>query len=169
MPTYVLFHDLHLFNNFLVFILPSAFWAFNMLLMRTYYDTIPPSLEESARLDGASDIVIYVRVIIPLSMPIIAVISMYCGVAQWNSWYDAVLFITKKGLYPLQVILQQLIQQSYVNLSDLKSGNVRNQKTISPEAIRMATLIVTTLPIVFIYPFFQMHFIKGIMIGAVKA
>ena len=168
LPYYVTISQLHLFNNLLVYILPHGFWAFNMLLMRTYFDTIPPELEESARLDGASELKIFLRIIVPLSMPIFAVIAMFNGVWQWNSWFDAALFVTKFELRPLQNVLQSLIQENTADLVMLMQGRIQ-ERTVSAETIRMTTLIVTTLPIVFIYPFFQKHFIRGIMIGAVKA
>lgn len=168
LPYYVTISQLHLFNNLLVYILPHGFWAFNMLLMRTYFDTIPPELEESARLDGANDLTIFFKIIVPLSMPIFAVIAMFNGVWQWNSWFDAALFVTKFELRPLQNVLQSLIQENTADLVMLMQGRIQ-ERTVSAETIRMTTLIVTTLPIVFIYPFFQKHFIRGIMIGAVKA
>jgi putative aldouronate transport system permease protein len=168
LPYYVTISQLHLFNNLLVYILPHGFWAFNMLLMRTYFDTIPPELEESARLDGASELTIFLRIILPLSMPIFAVIAMFNGVWQWNSWFDAALFVTKFELRPLQNVLQSLIQENTADLVMLMQGRIQ-ERTVSAETIRMTTLIVTTLPIVFIYPFFQKHFIRGIMIGAIKA
>ena len=168
LPYYVTISQLHLFNNLLVYILPHGFWAFNMLLMRTYFDTIPPELEESARLDGASDLTIFFKIVLPLSMPIFAVIAMFNGVWQWNSWFDAALFVTKFELRPLQNVLQSLIQENTADLVMLMQGRIQ-ERTVSAETIRMTTLIVTTLPIVFIYPFFQKHFIRGIMIGAVKA
>jgi putative aldouronate transport system permease protein len=168
LPYYVTIAKLGLFNNLLVYILPHGFWAFNMLLMRTYFDTIPPDLEESARIDGASELTIFLKIILPLSMPIFAVIAMFNGVWQWNSWFDASLFMTKFDLRPLQNVLQSLIRENTADLVMLMQGRVQ-QRTVSAETIRMTTLIVTTLPIVFIYPFFQKHFIRGIMIGAVKA
>jgi len=168
LPYYVTISQLHLFNNLLVYILPHGFWAFNMLLMRTYFDTIPPELEESARLDGASELTIFLKIIVPLSMPIFAVIAMFSGVWQWNSWFDAALFVTKFELRPLQNVLQSLIQENTADLVMLMQGRIQ-ERTVSAETIRMTTLIVTTLPIVFIYPFFQKYFIRGIMIGAVKA
>lgn len=168
LPTYILMSKLHLFNNFLVFILPHGFWGFNMLLMKTYFDTLPPSLEESAKLDGASEFKIFIRIIVPLAMPIMAVVAMYTGVWHWNSWFDAVLYITKEDLRPLQTILQRLIMESYASSMEAASGRV-SERTVSSEAIKMSTLMVSTMPIVFIYPFFQKYFIKGIMIGAVKA
>jgi putative aldouronate transport system permease protein len=168
LPYYVTIAQLGLFNNLLVYVLPHGFWAFNMLLMRTYFDTIPPDLEESARIDGASELTIFLKIILPLSMPIFAVIAMFSGVWQWNSWFDAQLFVTKFELRPLQNLLQSLIRENTADLVMLMQGRIQ-QRTVSAETIRMTTLIVTTLPIVFIYPFFQKHFIRGMLIGAVKA
>ena len=168
LPYYVTIAQLGLFNNLLVYILPHGFWAFNMLLMRTYFDTIPADLEDSARIDGASELVTFFKIILPLSMPIIAVIAMFNGVWQWNSWFDAQLFVSRFELRPLQNILQSLIRENTADLIMLMQGRIQ-ERTVSAETIRMTTLIVTTLPIVFIYPFFQKHFIRGMMIGAVKA
>lgn len=168
LPYYVTIAKLGLFNNLLVYILPHGFWAFNMLLMRTYFDTIPKDLTESARIDGANELTIFIRIVFPLSLPIFAVIAMFSGVWQWNSWFDAQLFMTKFDLRPLQNVLQSLIRENTADLVMLMQGRIQ-QRTVSAETIRMTTLIVTTLPIVFIYPFFQKHFIRGIMIGAVKA
>ena len=169
-PTYVWMYQLKLVNSFWIFILPNCFWAFNMLLMRTYFEGIPESLEESARLDGAGDLTILFRIILPLSMPIVAVIAMYSGVWQWNAWYDAMLYITSPNLKPLQAILQEMIKASSTSAQQMaQSGGQAMQNQGSPEAVRMATLVFTTLPIACIYPFFQKYFVKGIMIGAVKA
>ncbi len=168
LPYYVNIAQLGLFNNVLVYILPHGFWAFNMLLMRAYFETIPSELEDSARMDGAGDLTIFFRIILPLSMPIFAVIAMFNGVWQWNSWFDAQLFINNASLRPLQNILQDLIRENTADLVMLMQGRIQ-ERTVSAETIRMTTLIVTTLPIIFIYPFFQKYFIRGIMIGAVKA
>lgn len=168
-PMYVLIYRLNLINNFLVYILPNGFWAFNMLLMRTYFDALPEELEESARLDGAGDLRIFLQIIVPVSMPIIAVIAMFSGVFQWNAWFDAMLYITKQNLKPLQAVLQQLIMSSFSETVSLASGGRIAQQQYSPEAIRMATLVITVLPIVLVYPFFQKYFVQGVMIGAVKA
>lgn len=168
-PYYVLIHDLHLFNNFLVYILPGGFYAFNMLMVRSYYDTIPPSLEESAKIDGASYFKIFMAIIVPLSMPVLSVILMFTAVSQWNSYFDVVLFITKKNLFPLQTILQNLLQETQTSIQSLQTGGPANNKVISSESVRMSTLIITTIPIVIVYPFFQKHFVKGIMVGAVKS
>lgn len=168
-PTYVLMFNLKLYNNFLVYVLPHGFYAFNMLLMRTYFDTLPAELEESARIDGAKDLRIFAQIILPLSMPIVAVIAMFSGVWQWNAWFDAMIYITRPELKPLQAILQQLIQESYTNTLQLAQGGKIAEKLASPEGVRLATMVVTVIPIVMVYPFFQKHFVRGIMIGAVKA
>ena len=168
-PSYVLMYKLHLVNNFWVFILPNVFWAFNMLLMRTYFEGIPESLLESAKLDGAGEIKILLRIILPLSMPIIAVIAMYSGVWQWNAWFDSMLYITSADLKPLQAILQEMIKASSTSMMQMAEGGGKAAAQGSTEAVRMATLVFTTLPIVCIYPFFQKYFVQGIMIGAVKA
>lgn len=168
LPYYVLIHDLHLFNNFLVFIVPAGFSAYNMLVMRTYFESIPASLEESAKLDGAGELTVLFKIIFPLSKPILATIAIFVGVRQWNQWFDAMLFITKPSLLPMQAILQKMLKEA--DLADLGvKAMVAKQRDTSAESLRMATLMVTTIPIVLIYPFLQKHFIKGVMIGAVKA
>lgn len=168
LPTYVWIHDLHLFNNFLVYILPHGFWAFNMLLMRSYFDTIPESLEEASKIDGAKDLRILLQVVVPLSMPIVSVIAMYVGVWHWNEWFEPLLYVTRPGLKPLQSMLQRIIMESMGSAMEAQSGRV-TEHAVSPTSIQMATLIVSTLPIILIYPFFQRYFIQGAMIGAVKA
>ncbi len=167
-PNYVLMFNLGLYNNFWVYILPHGIWAFNMLLMRTYFDGLPSELEEAGKLDGAGDLTIFFRVILPLSMPIVSVIAMYSGVWQWNSWYDAQVYITRSNLKPLAAVLQQMIMSAYSSQMSLAGGGQVVQQS-SPEAIRMATLVVTTVPIVIVYPFFQKYFVQGVLIGAVKA
>jgi putative aldouronate transport system permease protein len=168
LPTYILMHDLHLFNNFLVYILPHGFWAFNMLLMRTYFDTIPASLEEASRMDGARDLRILVQVVIPLSMPAISIISIYVGVWHWNEWFEPLLYVTTTNLKPLQSMLQRIVTESMGSALEAQAGRVA-EHVVYPTSIQMAALIVSTLPIVFLYPVFQKYFIHGTMIGAVKA
>jgi putative aldouronate transport system permease protein len=168
-PYYVLIHQIGLFNNFLVYILPHGFWAFNMLIMRTFFQTIPPSLEESASLDGAGPLTIFIKIIIPLSMPIVATISIFVGVFQWNSWFDGMLFITKKDLVPMQTFMQRLLMENFTTDILAKQSLSSSNITSSPESVKMSMIIVTTFPVLTIYPFFQKYFIKGVMIGAVKA
>ncbi len=165
-PQYVNINDLGLMNQFWVYIIPHAFGAYIMLIMRTYFQGISPSIFESALIDGASEIKIFIRIVIPLSMPIIAVAALFQGVWQWNEWFDAMLYVVNVRLHPLSMLLQRIIRQNETSgLQDAMAGGVMQ---LSPQSIRMTMLLVITLPIVIIYPIFQRYFVKGVMIGAVK-
>lgn len=167
-PTYVNIYDLGLMNSFWVYILPHAFGAFNMLVMRTYFNTIPESLEESAVIDGAGYWRILARIVVPLSMPIIAVIALWQGVWQWNAWFDAMLYVNDVTLHPLMMLLQRIVEQNELPPENVDAFMGGAGRIFSPKSMQMAMLIVATTPIVMIYPFFQRYFVKGVMIGAVK-
>lgn len=175
-PQYLLYSKLHLLNNFFIYILPGAFSFYNMIIIRTYMYTIPASLEESAKLDGANEITIMWRIIFPLSLPIIATICLWTAVGQWNDWVTTLYFITKSRLYTLQYILVQMIQDSDRIAKLLESSLQSNMahstgtvvRTTTPESFRAAQIVITTIPIILVYPFLQKYFIKGIMIGSVK-
>ncbi|MCU6733272.1 carbohydrate ABC transporter permease [Diplocloster agilis] len=167
-PMYVLIYKLNLINNILVYIIPNGFATFYMLLMRTYFESLPDSLEEAARLDGAGDLTIFFKVIMPLSRPIVATVAMYIGVWQWNTWLDANLYITKFELLPMQSILQKMLLESFSSDLQAQAQLALGAQGTSPETLRMAAVVVSTIPIVCIYPFFQKYFAKGVMIGAVK-
>lgn len=169
LPYYVLISKLGLFNNFLVYIIPQGIWTFNLLIMRTYFESLPDSLEESAKIDGASDLMIFAKIITPISMPIVATVVMFVGVWQWNSWFDAMLFVSNIDLIPMQSMLQKLLLESFSADLQAQAKLAQGIKQTSPESLKMAAVIVTTVPIVIIYPFMQRYFIKGMMIGAVKA
>lgn len=173
LPAYILIYKLHLFNNLLVYILPYGFWAFNMLIMRTFFDSLPPSLEESAKIDGASELQVFMKIILPLSMPVLATIAMFNGVWQWNAWFDSMLYMTNEKLYPLQYLLQKILKESLLSQTMASQGNVgavgRGGSTqTSPESLKMTIMIISVVPIVLIYPFLQKYFIKGFLVGAVK-
>lgn len=169
LPYYVVIHDLGLFNNFLVYILPTSFGAFFMFLMKLYFETIPTSLEESAKLDGAGDMAIALKIYFPLSTPVVVTVALFIGVSQWNSWFDALLFVTNRKLYPLQLLLQNVLRQnelsSYTAIAEAGRGM---RKTVSNETIKMAILFITCLPVMLIYPFAQKYFVKGMTMGSVK-
>lgn len=171
LPFYMLIHDLHLMNNFLVYIIPGCFSTFFMILMKVYMETIPEALEESAFLDGAGDTQIAFKIYLPLCIPVIVTVALFAGVGQWNSWFDSLLYVTNKKLRPLQMLLQNLMQEneamSGAQLLEMGRNNKKRLR-ISSQSYQMAVLIVTTLPIVFIYPFAQKYFVKGMIIGAVK-
>lgn len=174
-PVYILYSKLHLLNNFLVYVLPGAFNLFNMVIIRTYLSTIPESFEESAKLDGANEIIIMFKIIIPLSMPILATITLWTIVGHWNDWTTSLYFITKSKLFTMQFVLMKILRE-YEQLQNLIRESLERGKGISAgtgksstsEAIQAAQIILTTVPIIVTYPFLQKYFIKGVMIGAIK-
>ena len=165
---YVNIAQLGLMNNFLVYILPYGFIAYYMLIIRTYFTSIPASLEESAQLDGAGDVIIFFRIVLPLCKPVLATIALFAGVFQWNSWFDAMVYVPNTKLQPLQLVLQNVLKQAF-GLANMKMLVQSSEIKVTAEAVQMATLIIATVPILMIYPFVQRYFVKGIMIGAVKA
>jgi putative aldouronate transport system permease protein len=174
-PIYLLYSKMHMLNNFLVYVLPVSFSLYNMVIIRSYLYSIPESLAESARLDGANDLIIMLKVYIPLSMPILAVMALWTAVGHWNDWTTTLFFITDHKLYTLQFILMQILKEGerIAKLLEeaLISGrkiDLSSQPKVTPQAIRYAEIILTTLPIVILYPFLQKHFVKGVTLGAVK-
>lgn len=165
-PEYLLYKDLSLINTMWVLILPLSFSPYNMLIMRSFLSsTIPDSLYEAAYLDGASHFQILWRIVLPLSKPILATLSLFYAVGRWNAYADARYFITRKALQPLQYILSNLVLSSGADAISLSEGAAI---TSTPEVLQAATIMFATLPILMIYPFAQKHFVKGVMIGAVK-
>ena len=166
-PSYLLVYQfLGLGNSVWALILPTAISTYNLLIMRTSFESIPYSLEESAKIDGANDFVVFLRIVLPLSKAILAVMVLFYGVAHWNAWFNAMLYIRKRAKYPLQLILREIL---LINSMDSMVGDVSGaDKYMVGESIKYATIVVATLPILFIYPFIQKYFVKGVMIGAVK-
>ncbi len=164
-PHYLLVAQyLDLKGNFLAYILPNLFSVFNAILMLTFFRELPKEVEESAKVDGANELTIFFRLVLPVSKPVLATIALYNAVFHWNSWFDAMLF-GNESLRTLQQILMQIIS-SNSNVS-LVASNL-GIKTVTAESVKLATMVITTLPIVFTYPFLQKYFVKGIMIGSVK-
>ena len=167
-PTYITFQKLHLINNFLVYIIPGAVSAFNMLVIRNYMNGIPESLEESAQIDGAGYFKIFYSIISPLCKPVYATIALFVAVYQWNAWFDAMLYNKMRdNLTVLQYELMKQLQtamKSAGSVEGLKNGGT----TITPNSIRAAATILTMLPIICIYPFLQRYFVTGLTIGGVK-
>ena len=164
-PSFLLVQALHLKNTIGAIILPTAVSAWNLIIMRTAFMEIPDSLEESARIDGANDFIIFFRIILPLSKAIIAVMLLFYGVQNWNKWFDAMIYLTDKSLYPLQLVLRDILISNQTE--DMMTDVVENREKIS-QTIQYATIMVATLPVMCIYPFMQKYFVKGVMIGAVK-
>jgi putative aldouronate transport system permease protein len=170
-PYYMQLRNLHLINSIWVYIFPGIYNVFNILIFRTYFEGIPESLEESARIDGANDITIMWHIILPLSMLVIAAIALFTGVGNWNDWYTGEFFVYSNRLHTIQnYLLKVLAQNAGADTIDKyrRAGDAAHAVKISPESIRMAVLMTATLPILCIYPFLQKYFVKGVMIGAVK-
>ncbi len=165
-PTYLLVRSLGLTNTMGALIIPNAIKIWNLIVMRTYFVNIPDSLEESAKLDGANDIKILFSIMLPISMPIIAVMILFYAVDQWNAWFDAMIYLKNRDLYPLQLVLREILISSETQNMSTDAAGV--DKALIGEIIKYATTIVATLPILFVYPFLQKYFVKGVMVGAIK-
>ena len=165
-PLFFVVRNIGIYDTRWAFLLPWAMSAYNMIIMRTFFLGIPESLEESATLDGATDLQIFFRIYVPLSTAVIAVIAMYYGVAWWNSWYQSLVFQPTSTLWPLQMILREvLITNTKSATTDVTS---MAEESYTRELVKYCTVVVSTVPILVIYPFLQRSFVKGVMIGAVK-
>lgn len=168
-PPYILIKSLGLINSIWALILPALTSGWYMILMRGFFDSLPDELEEAAKIDGASDIGIFVRIILPLSLPSLAAFGLFYAVAYWNTFFSAVLYINKPSLQPLQIVLRQLLIDSTSTASgdaahELSGGEV----PLPTETVKMAAVIIATVPILLVYPFLQKHFAKGVMVGSIK-
>ncbi|MNI11011.1 L-arabinose transport system permease protein AraQ [compost metagenome] len=164
-PTYLVVKETGLLNSFWAYIIPSALSAFNVIIMKNFFQSVPNELEESARIDGCGNMGILLRIVVPLSMPAIATIALFHGVGHWNSFFDAVLYVNDKKLYPLQVYLRNLIQ---LNDTQIHLTDGLERQMLAMESLKSAALICSTIPILVVYPFLQKYFVKGIMLGSVK-
>lgn len=173
-PMFITMKNLHLTNTFWVYVLPAIVQPFNIILVKTFIESLPKSLEEAAELDGATTLQTFWKVILPSCTPILATVAIFTAVGQWNSFQDTLIYITDQKLYSLQYLLYQYINQASSLAAMVKNnaggalnlGAVATQQT--PTSIRMTVSIIVVLPIMFIYPMFQRYFVKGIMLGAVK-
>ena len=169
-PMFLVIKAYGLTNNFGVYILPSLVSAYYIILIKTYVEQLPASVEESAMLDGAGVLTIFLRIILPMSLPIVATIAVYASVGQWNSWFDNHIYtFTKDSLTTLQYTLYRYLNEAERIAEQLEKGNIDERMlTLTPTGVRMTVTMITVLPVLMIYPFLQRYFIKGIMIGAVK-
>lgn len=167
-PGYLIVKGLGITDTYLALILPGAISTYNLIIMRSGFAAIPDSLEESAKIDGARHFTIFWKIVVPLAKPTIAVIVLYYGVAHWNSWFNAMMYLPRRrDLRPLQLVLRSILIENDVNImmdGGVGAGDVESVA----ETIKYAVIVVSTLPILAIYPFIQKYFVKGIMIGAVK-
>lgn len=171
-PWFVTMKMLGMVDNFLAYVLPGMVIPFYLILFKTYFEQIPASLEESAQVDGAGYLVRYVRIILPLSLPILATIAIFSSVGQWNSFVDTLFLARTSKLYTLQFLLYQYLNEVNALAATLRNSpqaaNMDPSKMLTPSSIRMTISMIVVLPILFVYPFFQRFYVKGIMIGAVK-
>lgn len=165
-PFYYVVTSLGMYDTLAAVILPGAINTFNLIILRTGFEGIPVSLEESAKLDGAGDLTILFKIMIPLTLPTLAVITLYYTVAAWNAWFNAMIFIRTRSLYPLQLVLREILIGS--DTSIMENGADLGAAQAISETIQYAVIIVATLPVLMIYPFLQKYFVKGVLVGAVK-
>ena len=165
-PTYLLIEKIHLVDSRWSLILPGAISAYNLILMRTSFASVPDAMEESAKIEGANDFQILFRIYLPVSKAVVAVMVLYYAVSHWNGWFSAVLYLRTRSKYPLQLLLREILIE---NTMDSMKENIAMEDldTIS-DTIKDATIMVSSLPIMLFYPFLQKYFVKGVMIGAVK-
>jgi putative aldouronate transport system permease protein len=171
-PYYMVLKGLHLIDTFWVYIFPGLMNVFHMILVRTFIQQLPSELDESAKIDGANDLQIFFRVILPLTMPVLATVGLFTAIGHWNSWFDSYVFTYKPGLKTLQAVLVKILNQyqtgSMVSEAQ-KIADSAKRLAVSPDTIRMAATMVATLPIILVYPFLQRYFVKGMTLGAVKS
>ena len=172
-PGYILMKELHLMNNYLVFVLPYLFSAWNMIIFRSFFQGIPDSLVEAARIDGAGEYRIFWKVIFPSSTPVIATIALFTAVGQWNTWLDSVIYMTDSNKMALGAVLRQIISSaSALEEKRLKylgaAATSQDTSMVSTRSLSASSMLVSMLPIVMVYPFVQKYFVGGMMIGAVK-
>jgi putative aldouronate transport system permease protein len=167
-PYFILIKNIGLYDSFLMYIIPGLFSFWNLLIFMAFFRELPLALEESARIDGANDMYIFVRIILPLSMPVLATIALFNGVYHWNDYFTGVMFINNPDLQPIQTFLYRIIASASASKSIVGLPVGIGGQQVNSQSVKLATMVVTTAPIILVYPFLQKYFVKGIMIGSVK-
>ncbi|GHU74418.1 sugar ABC transporter permease [Clostridia bacterium] len=168
-PSYLLMKNLHLFDNYLVLVLPGLVSAYNLVLMRNFFTSLPEELEESGLIDGAGRFTIFMRIVLPCSAPILATIGLWLAVGHWNAWFDALMYMRDANKFVLQIVLRRIILEGTQQMLELNPGALTNETPlVSPDGLKAASVFVATLPIICVYPFIQKYFVKGIMVGSLK-
>ncbi len=169
-PTYLLVRNLHLIDNIWIFVLGPMVNAFYLLIMRNFFMSIPAELEESARMDGAGELRIFMQIVIPLSIPSLATIGLWQAVAHWNAWFDSLIYINSIDKHVISVHIRRLVIEQDAAMNDMVNGLMSKQAKDmpTPETMRAAAIMITTAPILCVYPFIQKYFVRGVMVGAVK-
>jgi putative aldouronate transport system permease protein len=172
-PWFITMMNLKLTNNFLAYVIPSIIAPFNIILVKTFVESVPHSLQESAQIDGAGYFTVFTKIVFPLIKPIVATITIFAAIGQWNSFVDTLFLVTQERLYTLQFVLYKYLNEatSLAALIRNSQGSAMNNSLANMQtatSVRMTVSMIVVLPILFVYPYFQRHFIKGVMIGAVK-
>lgn len=169
-PTYMVVRNLHMVDTYWAMLIPGAMSVFYIIIMRTAIQEIPDSLEESARIDGAGELTILFRIILPLCKATFAVIILFVAVGKWNEWFSALLYLNKEEKYPLQMILRDILinMQTINNGSEVSADALNEQMQLYKVLMRYCSIVVSTLPILCIYPFVQKYFVSGVMVGSIK-
>lgn len=170
-PYYLLMRDLHLMNKFAVMIIPGAINVWNMIIFKSFFSSIPAGLEESAKIDGCNYIQIFFKVIIPVSGPVFASLSLFTAVGHWNEWFMPGILINDPNKLPIQALLNQIINSNIIDAASARAGAasaIELTKTITTQSLVMATMMIATIPIILVYPFVQKYFVQGVMIGSLK-
>ncbi|MEK4509443.1 carbohydrate ABC transporter permease [Paenibacillus sp. FSL K6-2524] len=170
-PYFILVYNLHLYNTFTFLIIHGMVNVYNMIIFRTFFAELPDGLEESARIDGCSNFGVFFKIVLPISGPVVATLGLFTAVGLWNDWFTPAVFISDQNLIPLQTLLVQIVNAGTTasliqNLNTYAQSAVQNSVTV--KALQMATMMVATLPILFIYPFLQKYFVKGALVGSLK-
>ncbi|OZB91259.1 carbohydrate ABC transporter permease [Paenibacillus sp. XY044] len=166
-PTFLVVKQLGMINTYWSLLIPGAISAFNLIIMRNFFQQLPEGLEESAKMDGCNDLGIFFRIVLPLSMPAIATFSLFYAVGHWNTYFNAILYINDNTKWPIQVLLRQIVILASGGVGD---STAMDADYVAPpeQAVKMAVIVVSTLPILLVYPFLQKHFAKGVLLGSVK-
>jgi len=167
-PTFILVFGLKLYGSFWALILPNLVGITNLIIMRTFFQNLPLELEESASMDGANDLRIFFRIILPLSKPVIFTITLYYLVGYWNAWFSAFIYLPDKNMAPLQLVIRELIIMGLSIQEALETGATTELSEVNVSGIRYATLFISMIPMLIVYPFIQKYFVQGVMIGSLK-
>ncbi|WP_195571279.1 carbohydrate ABC transporter permease [Paenibacillus sp. 1001270B_150601_E10] len=172
-PTFMVIRGLGLTNTFWVFIIPGLISVWNMIIFRTFFRGLPAGLEESAKIDGCGNWGTFFRIVVPLSGPVIATLSLFTAIAHWNDWFGPAIYISNENLLPIQTILKQILDSNIMseqlaNLDSASQGRLSSMKSVTSRSLTMATMMVATLPIICVYPFVQKFFVKGVLVGSLK-
>ncbi|KMJ59103.1 sugar ABC transporter permease [Bacillus sp. LL01] len=167
-PTYLVVRSMGLLNTPWAIILPGAVGVWNLILARTYFKAIPKELKEAARIDGASDLMIFWKIVLPLAKPIIFVLALFAFIGQWNAYFQAMIYLDDRSLYPLQLVLREILIQNEVQPGMIADQLARAEMQKIAEMIKYSSIVVASLPLLIMYPFFQKYFEKGVMVGSLK-